>query len=158
MCKRRILRGLILSLFLAGAAFAAPTLVVLDVSAAPPAGPSDKKDARLKELLQERLAAARVVVKAAQADYVKGQVSFERLHQAMQALLRARLELCESIQERIKVLEEAVALAKDFERNAADRYQRGLVPHSDVLMAGVARLEAEIALERAKGQAPAGPK
>jgi outer membrane protein TolC len=68
-------------------------------------------------------------------------------------LLNAQLEQCESDKERIKVLEEMVALAKESEKNAVQRYQTGAAPQSDALMATAARLDAEIALERAKSKA-----
>jgi hypothetical protein len=111
-----------------------------------------KKDAKLKELLKERLATLKEVVKLTTADYQTGKVSFERLQLASEALLHARLELCDSDKERITVLEEAVALAKESEKNATQRYKAGTASQSDALMATAARLEAEIALERAKGK------
>jgi outer membrane protein TolC len=148
MRKRTSLPGLILGLLLAGAAFAT---VTLDLPAAPP----DKKDSRLKDLLKERLATLRALVEATTKDYQAGKVSFERVQQAMQALLQAQLELCESDKERITVLEESVTLAKGYEKHAQQRYQTGNASHSDVLLATAARLEAEIGLERAKSKAAA---
>jgi hypothetical protein len=113
-----------------------------------------KADAKLKELLQERLATLRKLVKQTQADYLAGKVSFDRLHQATRALLDAELEQCESDKERIPVLEKIVALAKDSEKSAVQRYETGNATQSDALMATASRLEAEIALERAKSKAP----
>ncbi len=112
------------------------------------AAPDDK----IQDLLKKRLAAAREVRKAAHADYLAGKVSFERLHQASQTLLRARLELCRSNKERITILQEAVALAKELDNNAVARFQSGVAAQSEVLMARIARLEAEIDLQRAKGK------
>jgi hypothetical protein len=124
------------------------TPVALDA----PAGPSDETDAKLKELLKERLAALRALVKGATADYAPERVSFERVNQARRALVQAQLESCESDKERIALLEETVALAKEFAKHAAQRYKNGAAPESDVLMAAVARLEAEIALQCAKSK------
>lgn len=115
-----------------------------------PAAQTETKDSKLDALLKERLSAARAVVKVADLEYASGKTSFDRVHQATKALLRAELDLSDSDKERIRVLEEAVALAKTNETYAAERYKSGLVTQSDVLMAGVARLEAEIDLERAK--------
>jgi hypothetical protein len=127
--------------------------ILLNASAAVPEG----NDSKLKVLLQERLAASRALVKAATAGYQTGKVSFERLHQAQQSLLHSQLDLCGSDKERITVLEEAVTLAKNYESHAAARYKSGLVTHSDVLLAAVARLEAEIALEKTKSKVPSRP-
>jgi Barrel-sandwich domain of CusB or HlyD membrane-fusion len=129
-------------------------LVILDVSA----GQQDKSDAKLKELLKERLATLRSLVKLVTAEYQSGKVSMDRVHQATTAMLQAQLELCESDKERIAVLEEGAALAKGEEKMAMQRYQTGNASQSDALMATAARLEAEIALERAKTAAPARPK
>jgi outer membrane protein TolC len=94
----------------------------------------------------------RELVKAVTADYQAGRVSFDRVQQATRALLDAELEQCESDKERIKVLEKIVALAKESEKSAAQRYKTGAATQSDALMATAARLEAEIALERAKAK------
>jgi biotin carboxyl carrier protein len=132
--------------------------VMLGLPAAPQAGPSDKKDTKLKALLKERLATLRALTEATTKDYQAGRVSFDRVHQAMQALLHAELELCESDRERITVLEKMVNQAKTYEEHAVQRYKAGAVTQSDVLMARAGRLEAEIALERAKAKALATPK
>jgi hypothetical protein len=129
--------------------------VTRGVSATPPAGPPDGKDAKLKELLQERLAILRKLVQVTTTDYQAGKASFERVHQASRALLQARLDVCESDKERIALLEEAVGLARNYEKNAVQRYKAGVAPQSDVLTATAARLESEIALERAKAKAGA---
>lgn len=81
-----------------------------------------------------------------------GRVSFDLLEHAQKALLLAELELCDSDKERVAVLEKVVALTKEFEKNAIQRYKDGTVPQADALMAAVNRLEAEIALERAKAR------
>jgi outer membrane protein TolC len=80
-------------------------------------------------------------------------VSFDRVQQATRALLNAELAQCESDKERIKVLEKIVALTKESEKNAVQRYKTGNAPQSDVLTATAGRLEAEIALKRAKSKA-----
>ncbi len=164
MCKRTILPDLIFGLLLPGAAFApsvraAPGAVSeIATPAAPQASPPDKKDAKLKELLKERLATLRALVKVTEADYRTGKVSFERLHQATMAMLHAELELCESDKERITVLEKVVAQTKGYEKNALQRYNVGFAPQSDARRAKAARLEAEIALERVKAKTAARPK
>jgi outer membrane protein TolC len=126
--------------------------LALVVACTLPAGlrAADKKDAKLKELLKERLATLGTLAKVATAEYQTGRGSFDRLHQVKQALLKAELEMCASDKERIKVLEEFVAQAKAYEKTAVQRYKSGVGSQSDTLMATAARLEAEIALERVK--------
>jgi outer membrane protein TolC len=97
----------------------------------------------------------RRLVQVATADYQVGKTPFERVHQATRALFQARLDMCESEKERITLLEEAVAQAKNYEKHAEQRYKAGVAPQSDALTATAARLEAEIALERAKSRAGA---
>jgi outer membrane protein TolC len=118
---------------------------------------ADTKDSKLKELQEERLSTLRELVKATTADYVTGRVPFDRVQQATRALLDAELEQCQSDKERITVLEKIVALAKESEKNAVQRYKTGAAPHSDALMATAARLEAEIALERLRSKGPTRP-
>jgi outer membrane protein TolC len=122
------------------------------------AGPAEVKDSKLQQLLKERLATLRKLVDQTTRDYQAGRVSFDRVHQAMAAMLRAELELCESNKERIEVLKKIVAQAKEHEQNAIQRYKAGQASSSDTLMATADRLEAEIALERVKSKAPAQPK
>src|SRR5207253_2360005 len=123
-----------------------------------PAGPADQKDSRLSQLLKERLAALRALAEMATNDYRTGKVSFDRVQQAVGAVLRAELELSESDKERVTILEKMVTQAKGYEDSALERYRAGAVSQSEVLMARAARLEAEIALERMKARTPARPK
>jgi outer membrane protein TolC len=119
---------------------------------------NDSKGPKLQGLLKERVAILRDLVKATIADYRTGKISFDRLHQARKTLLHAELELCESDKERIALLEKMVTLAKEQEESASQLYRTGAVPHSDVLMAAADRLDAEIALERARSKAASPPK
>lgn len=123
--------------------------VLLNVPAAPP---EEKKDGKLTGLLKERVVALRALAEQSTKDYQGGKVPFDRVHQAAQALLLARLELCESDRERIMVLEEGVALAKEYEKVTTQRYKSGAGPASDPLQATAGRLQAEIALERARAK------
>ena len=120
-------------------------------------GPPRTKDVNVKELLKERLAVLRELSDLTTKDYETGRGSFDRVHQAARAVLDAELELCESGKERLAILEKIVAQAKESEKTAEQRYKTGNAPRSDVLTATAARLEAEIALERAKSKVPARP-
>jgi hypothetical protein len=70
------------------------------------------KNEKIKELLQERLAVMRAMVKQAKAEYLSGRISVERVQHAMLGLVNARLELAASDKERFAVLEEAVSFAR----------------------------------------------
>jgi outer membrane protein TolC len=109
-----------------------------------------RKDNKIKELLQERLALLTKLANQTTADYKAGKASFDRVHQAQLRMANARLELCESDNQRIAVLEEIVTMARGYEKTADALYSAGKVSISDRLLATAARLDAEIALERAK--------
>ena len=134
-------------------------LAILLLAAGMPRVRADEpKNDKVKELLKEKLAVLGEVAKLTDKEYRSERCSIDRLHHAQMAVLKARLELCETDKERIAVLEEAGALANDNEKTAAALYQAGEVPGPDALVAKAARLEAEIALERAKAKTPAKPK
>jgi outer membrane protein TolC len=119
-----------------------------------PLAAAEQKDGKVKELLKERLATLKTLADLTVNDYKAGRVSFDRVHQAMRAVLDAELELCESAKERVTILEQAVKLAKEFETVAEAQFRIGKVTQSDVLLAKVNRLDTEIALERAKAASP----
>jgi len=114
-----------------------------------------KAAAKLNELLKERLATLRALADQTTKDYRAERVSFDRVHQATQAVFHPELDLCESDKERISVLKKLVVQAKANEQHAVERYKSGATSSSDALMATAGRLEAEIALERAKSKGAA---
>ncbi len=118
------------------------------------ADPAPKaKDARLKALLTERLAVARDMAALVTKAYQAGTASFSTVHEANLAVLNAELDLCQSEKDRVAVLEKFVAALKQFEKQVAEQYKGGLAPPSAPLKAKLARLEGEIALERARAKA-----
>ncbi|MBI2806274.1 MAG: hypothetical protein HYX68_14945 [Planctomycetes bacterium] len=118
----------------------------------------EPKDGKIKELLKERLEVLKDVVKATKAAYLGGKVSFVELAQANARLNAAELELCTTDKERLAVLEAAVAIAKEYETAAVRQFKAGQATHASALYATANRLEAEIALERAKVKMNAKPK
>jgi outer membrane protein TolC len=127
-------------------------LALLLFSGGAEAPAQEKDDAKVKALLKERLATLRTLVEQTTKEYTEGRASFDRVHQATTALLHAELELGDSDKARIAVLEKLVAQAKKNEEVAATRYKSGVAPASDALLAAAGRLEAEIALERARAK------
>ena len=89
----------------------------------PPVSAGEPKDAKLKELLKERLATLTELAKAADQEYRIGKTSFDRVQQTSRALLDAQLELCATEKERITVLETIVTLAKQQEETAKQALQ-----------------------------------
>jgi hypothetical protein len=108
------------------------------------------KDARLKELLKERHATLKEIAVQVAKAYEAGAASIEQMHDAEQTVLRAELDVCETDKERIAVLEKLVILAKKQEDRAAETVKRGINSPTATLKARAKRLEAEIALERAR--------
>jgi outer membrane protein TolC len=123
--------------------------------AAPPSrdGAPKAKGTRLKGLLTERLAVAREAAALADKAYTAGTGSFTQVQEANLAVLNAELDLCERDKDRIPVLEKFVAAMKRFEEYVAQGHKAGARSSGEVLKAKLARLEAEIALERVKAKA-----
>jgi outer membrane protein TolC len=111
-------------------------------------------DAKVQKLIKERLALLKLIVDDTEKAHRMGKgVSAEDFLRAKQAYHKAELELCETDKERIAVLEKLVALAMENERVVSAQVAAGSVPHTAVLTASVNRLNAEIALERARAKA-----
>jgi hypothetical protein len=117
-----------------------------------PARDKVTRDAKVKELLKQRLATLKELVKATQAAYVQGKATFAELAQATTLLLKAELELCESDQERFAAHEKALTVAREYEKNAEQLHAAGQATQASVLAARATRLEVEIAYERAKAK------
>jgi len=132
---------LLLSSLILWAALPAP----LEAGSAPKA-----KEAKLKALLRERLDTARDMAALVTKAYEAGSGSFAAVHEANLAVLHAELDLCQREKDRVVVLEKFVVALKRFEKQVVERHKAGAVPPSDVLKAKLARLEGEIALERAR--------
>lgn len=112
----------------------------------------EPKDSKLKALLKERLATVQEIAKLTKAAYERGGASLEQVHETLHAVLRAELDACDSDKERLAVLERTATHAKDWERQLEQSYGAGQAPPSVLLRAKVFRLEAEIALERARNK------
>lgn len=121
---------------------------------APGEGGPPKKESKLRGLLAERVATLQQVAEAAVRDHRAGRDSFDRVHQAQIALHNAELELCQTDKQRVEVLERIVGQAHRWEDEVARRHKVGACPVVDVLQARAARLEAQIALERAMAKTP----
>ena len=123
---------------------------------APAEQPADDK---VRSLLKERLATLKEM--AAESEKVfeqTGRSSPEDVLQAKTLVLLAELDLCDSDRERVGIHEKIVALAKGMEEITDTRFKAGRAQHTDLLKARADRLNAEIALERARAKAATQPK
>ncbi len=112
-----------------------------------------RSDARLQDLLAERLAAARALAKLAKARFANNQSDGVEVIGATRIAHEAALDLCKTDQERVKVLSSFLEAAKENERIALGFQTTGQGREATALLAKVERLRVEIALERATAQA-----
>lgn len=107
-------------------------------------------EARVKTLLKERLAALREL-----GDVIARTGNTTEIFRARLAVLYAELEVCEADRERLAVLQETVAAAKQFEAHLENA--SAAVSANTRLRARLTRIDAELGLERFKAslKAPA---
>jgi hypothetical protein len=111
------------------------------------------KDARLKELLKERLATLKDFASQTKEAYrigPPGGVSPADVTAANRAVYQAELELCDTDKERVAVLEKWLAAAKKWEKTVEEMVKGQAYAPREVLKAKAERLEVEIALRRVK--------
>jgi outer membrane protein TolC len=128
------------------AALALAALLAAGAASGAAEGDSDKA----KALLKERLATLKLVADRLEAGYKAGTVPVADLMQAAEAVLKAELDLCETAKERVAVLVKLVESAKRREGLVEKMVKAAQATGTDLLRAKASRLEAEIALERAR--------
>jgi len=111
----------------------------------------DAKASKLKELLKERHATLQEVASQTKAAARRDpNVSLAQVNEADRAVYQAELELCDTDKERVAVLERMLAAAREWEKFSEEMVKSGLAAPREILKAKAARLEVEIAWERAK--------
>lgn len=125
-------------------------VLLLLAAAGPRLAAAEAKDDKLNALLKERLATVKLVAARMEAAYKAGEVTAERMIEAAEAVLKAELDLCESDKERVAVLVKLVEAARAREELVEKMVKAATAPGTALLRAKVSRLEAEIALERAR--------
>lgn len=117
----------------------------------PKAQADEAKASKLKVLLKQKLLIVQEFASQMNELHRVGDTSFAQVHEATQAVRNAELELCDTSQERVAVLEKMLAEAKDCENQITRLVESGGgVSPGAVAKAKVNRLDVEIALERAK--------
>jgi len=106
--------------------------------------------AKERALMEKRLEALNAVVEIKKMRVTQGIGEAKDLRDAQADALALELQLYTSKSERLKVLERNLAAQQQFEAIADARFNTGAGTQDDMLKAQADRLQAEIALERAK--------
>tara|TARA_R110002095_G_scaffold2435_1_gene9882 strand:+ start:3086 stop:3535 length:450 start_codon:yes stop_codon:yes gene_type:complete len=100
------------------------------------------------ELLQKRQFVLSQLVKLQTEAYRNGETGLETIIQASQQLLLVELELATSHEERIKLLERSIKMARELEKIAEAKHKSGNGSAADMLSSQSDRLNVEIRLVR----------
>jgi len=104
----------------------------------------------IKALLNERLAIVTTIYEQRLEAHKHGKTSLEKVVEARTDLLSARLELCETKDQRVKVHAEMVKLAGEAVSAFEGLSKAGVIPQVELLKAKLQLVQARLALERAK--------
>ena len=110
---------------------------------------------RLKASLKERVDTAKAIYDHLLDKYEHGAGNIGAVHRAKVAWMTARLSLTETKSERLKIYEEIVKDAKEWEQTALHNVETGAGQTIEALTAKADRIEAEIALSK-RSRAAAG--
>jgi hypothetical protein len=110
---------------------------------------SQKAVPRVKELQQERLAVLEEIHGAAKQLFLSARTSFDEVHAAAAALLAARIEYADTQKDRIKVCDEAIQEALEWQKAVQQMVQAGRASDLVRLKAKAYVLEIQIAREKA---------
>jgi hypothetical protein len=132
------------------AASAVLAAVCLAAPAIRPGYADDKTESRdrIKSLLQARLATLKDIHDTLVRAQARGAASVDDVQQAKTAVLQAQLDLADTKDQRLKILEEMATEAREREQTTGKSVQTGSRPAIDGLRATLARVDAELALEK----------
>ncbi len=116
------------------------------------AQPRSEGSNKIRDLQEQRLATLRSLVRTTREHFKNGQASSDELWSAINARDEAELDLCNSNEERINILEKAVMRAKALEEQDAKLAANKLLPETSLLKATADRLQEEILLEQARAK------
>jgi outer membrane protein TolC len=115
-------------------------------------GAPTSEDSEVRHLLKERLATTAKIYDMSKASFEAGQIGPGEMLQAQAALLRAKLAVCDTKDDRVKVHGEMVEAAKQMMELIQAQAETGSVPQIEVLKAQAQLLDVRIGLERAKAE------
>jgi hypothetical protein len=116
--------------------------------------PADPADSELQAKLKERHNAAAKLLGFRLEEYHRGMRDMSGVLEAARLAVDTKLDLAATAQERQRILEQTVEVAKSFEQVTERQVKMGVAPNSDLERARFARLSAEVMLLKAK-QPPA---
>ena len=105
---------------------------------------------RLRELLEERYEILKTLVEAEKRLVEVGQGSRGDIAAATAAMFRAEADLCSAGSERTEIHEKIVTILRENEDAIVREANRGLASSADVVQVKLARLKAQIKLEKIK--------
>jgi outer membrane protein TolC len=111
---------------------------------------TEEKSTKVKELEQKRLAVLEKIHDLARKGVMEGLISHEQLRAAKSELLSARLDYADSKQERIKICDEGVKDATEWQKTVQAGVQAKVFSRMDELRAEADLLEAQIARANAE--------
>jgi colicin import membrane protein len=118
--------------------------------------PAKPENDAIAALMKERIGLFEQIVVLEEKAMEAGRGSSERIFLAREQLARAQLDVAATEKERLAIHEKIVALARELEKVAEEHNKAGTVPMVDLLRAKNHRIEAEIALERARAMQSSG--
>jgi hypothetical protein len=122
-----------------------------DGNAGEPGRGSKGREDRLQPLLQARLDAAREEFDARKKEFDVGRGTLDIVFGASHRILHSQKELNPKKDDQIAALQAHLDRMKDVEQINTDRFNAGRITIQDLKVAEYYRLDAEIMLERAKG-------
>ena len=105
---------------------------------------------KLRELLEERYEILKTFVETERRRLEAGRSSAGKLSKATVAMLRAEADLRSTYSERIEIHEKIVTVLRECEVLIAREVKAGMAGQDDVARTRLARLEAQIKLEKMK--------
>jgi hypothetical protein len=114
-------------------------------SGRPPAGPADE---RLRALLTQRYEVLQQMVKNTRAEVEAGHATTGALRDLLDAMYRAQADLCPTPAERVQVFEKLVEVLTAQEKITLRQAEAGFATPTQVAESKLARLNAQIDLER----------
>jgi RNA polymerase sigma factor (sigma-70 family) len=114
--------------------------------------PVRPKNEKLHALLKEKLEILQQMADHAKQLHNQNVASQDEVRAANLRVYYAKLDLCETLKDRIGVLEKIVEAMKEAEESASNLVKQGVASQEEIRGAKLGRLEAEIALEREKAK------
>jgi hypothetical protein len=116
----------------------------------------EDKDSKLTKLLKERHNSAVTLLEERIKEYKAGRRDINSVYEAARFAAEAKLDLAGKDEEKIKVLEQTLAVAKLAEAQVEQQLKKGFGSKGDLERARYARLSLEVELLRANQKAKSG--